>query len=169
MTVPATVPDAPLASFFHAVRAPLLDVVDALPALNQNLRPVMLASEKTGVAEALTALGGPRPYALYAVSVNVYAVPFVSPVATTGDVDPSVCAACATPAMYGVAMYPATAVDVSGVNASDTLALPAVGVGAPTCPGMPDTNRNGAASAISWFSRATGTAARRGTRCGTAA
>jgi hypothetical protein len=41
-----------------------------------------------GVTLLLAALAGPVPILLVAVTVNVYAVPFVRPVTVRGDADP---------------------------------------------------------------------------------
>jgi hypothetical protein len=86
--------------------------------------------------------GGPFPIAFVAVTVNVYAVPFVRPVTTTlvaGGLPPTVVTGCAVAPMYGVTVYEVSALppfDTGAVH--DTVACPAPAV-AVTFVGAPGT------------------------------
>lgn len=79
----------------------------------------------TGVAELDEADGADEtPYAVVAVTVNVYAVPLLRPVTTIGEEEPL---AVAPPGLavtvYVTVLFPAYA---GAVNATDTSAFPAV-------------------------------------------
>jgi hypothetical protein len=96
-----------------------------------------------GVTGAEAADAGPAPTALVAVTVNVYAVPLVSPL-TVAEVDEplAVVVACAVLPMYGVTVYEVIGLPPSPGAAQVTVALasPAVAltpVGAPGAVGVP--------------------------------
>jgi hypothetical protein len=108
-----------------------LDVVS--PALAAT--PVGAPGGPTGVTELDAVDAGPTPTLLVAVTVNVYAVPLVSPV-TVHDVDAVVQL---SPPGEDVTVYPVTDAPPSHVGAvhdTDACAVPAVAVGVPGAAGV---------------------------------
>ena len=62
-----------------------------------------------GVAAAEAVDAAPVPLAFVAVTVNVYAVPFVRPVIVHGFTNTQATGVCAVVEMYGVTVYPVIA------------------------------------------------------------
>jgi hypothetical protein len=93
-------------------------------ASDVNVPPVTV-DELVGVTEFDAELAVDVPLAFVAVAVNVYAVPFVSPVTTIGDVAP---VAVMFPGL-DVTVYVADAPPVApGVNVTEACAFPPVAV-----------------------------------------
>jgi len=91
--------------------------------------------DATGVTELLAALGAPGPLALLALTVKVYAVPFVNPETVIGDDAPVP----VKPPGLDVTVYPVITAGIpafaGAVKVTDALALPAVAVPIVGAPG----------------------------------